>query len=258
MSIKSKLNRVDTSNAVGGSTGTLDWSLRLLCALAAAMLLGSVVYATTAADQTALTPMSFDGPVYDSVESLSRSAGIVVEVEVSGVVERLVDYGSDKLVDVDPADGEVVTPDGLAIAMYEAEVTNGLTGDLRVGQKILVPLLDEKVIDSEHVVTLNKGERYLLFVSRVSADKVRSINTGGRDIYVPLNYNNGVLATSGDSVQLNHWTYALTDIEAMKTIDGIAKVQVEKGQEAAEAERAAVTDVKVDRKAVLDIVTASR
>lgn len=247
-----------TSGAAGPvAPGPMDWALRALFAAAALVFVAAVVGVVRGGQQLKV-PMRFDGPVFDSVEDLSGAADVVVEVQVKGLERRLIDHGGEEPLATDPADGEALRAAGLPTALYEVQVRESLAGDLGRGEKILVALLDDQVVESEHVVALERGSRYLLFMVKVGAEDVAGFDTGGRDLYLPLNYSNGVLAASDSSIELNWWTLGVDASEAELMVDELAEIEASLGREEAEARRALRAQHRIDRRVVIDAVESSR
>ena len=248
----------NVDNVVSGSTSrSSDRVLGALFTLSVTAFIGATAFAVTYTPATKVQ-MHMDGPVFSSVEELAQSANVIVEVQAMGVVERLVDFGGEEPMAEDPADGEALKPSGLALALYAVQVEETLAGDVKPGETILVPMLDDEVINSEHVTTLQEGETYILFLSRMSAKDVKGYDTLGQDVFLPLNYNNAVLASGDGTVRLNRWILALDEKEALFEAEQLSQLETTEGRKAVESRLADLENVAVDRDEIYGIVSASR
>ena len=166
--------------------------------------------------------MHFDGPNYSSVDDLATEAEAVVEVKVRRIVARTIDYGGEEPITVDPVDGEELSPPGVPLAIYEAQVfqshgnspNHPRSNEFRNGERILIAMLDDEKVASDSVVRLSQSERYLMFLSEVEDPSTLDVDLDGRALYITLNDSNGVLEYNGRSMQPNEWVSGVTDAEA--------------------------------------------
>jgi hypothetical protein len=170
------------------------------------------------------------------VEDLSDSAEYVVSGEITRLEGRFVDFGGEEPLEIDPKDGEELRPGGLPLALYEVRVTGSVRGDLQAGDTVLVSLLDDEVVESEHVAEVEEGDRFILFLSKLDVDGLVGLETAGRDLYVPLNYSNGLLPVNNGKVVLNRWILGVSRIDAEVRLRQLNTIELERGPEAVELE----------------------
>ena len=130
-------------------------------------------------------------PVYNSIESLSRAADVVVIGTVKSVAGREPYYTGSGSGDI-----------GIPSVFYEVEVNESLQGN--PGNTIIVAQIDNAATDvivSDSGSALNVGERLALFLQHRAGDEYGLKEFGDIDnLYVIVSADNGMFDVSSNEV----------------------------------------------------------
>ena len=139
-------------------------------------------------------------PGYFSVEELADASDVIVVGAFGDVISREIDYGIED-------DGSSEDGWGIPLVFHRVEVKEKLKGE--PDATIIVARLDGTRIVTDAVKPIEKGKRYLLFLSDATEDahRFKRYADVDKDIYITLSDDNGVFEVSSDDIAIPREPY---------------------------------------------------
>jgi len=138
--------------------------------------------------------VSFDYPVYESIESLDAASDLIVVGEMGEVVHRFTDRGGDPEVD---ESGDPIR--GIPMKVVLVRVTRSSSPEVLPGETLPVLLVDTDKVNAEGLSNLKSGDNVVLYLSLRTVAQAPDLSGFG-DVWAPISGDNGVMDIVGDRV----------------------------------------------------------
>lgn len=172
------------------------WSIALALGVVLSLVVAGIVWFGSASDRrsSARPVIHSSGPTVDSIEALVGASDVVVVGTVTGINSREVDRGGDP--EIDPDSGQAIP--GMPVMFVGVEVEEVLAGEVSVGAEIHVLRFDTDEVISADESDLGEGDRFILFLSYVSASDTPGITTVD-EFYNTVGGDDGVFEIVGET-----------------------------------------------------------